>query len=179
MAFELKTTKYSAWVHSLNFVDDTTNINTWVDWHLVPMSRPLVNAPAMKTNIIDLPGADGQIDLSTVVSGKPVYSNRTGTWEFMVQNGWKPNLEFPYDTQSWVTMFSLIMNTLDGKMMKVLLDNESVLDSETGVYSPSWYYKGRITISNWNTGDHYSTITLGYDLEPYKRAWSDSTIKSL
>ena len=177
---DIRTTEYSAWVHSLNFIDKETNINTWVDWHLVPMSRPLVNAPAMKTNIIDLPGADGQIDLSTVVSGKPVYSNRTGTWEFMVQNGWKPNLEFPYDTQSWVTMFSHIMNTLDGKVMSVILDDEMIPDSEICLYyTPSWYYKGRIAINNWNTGDHYSTITLSYDLEPYKRAWTDSTIKSL
>ena len=179
MSIALKTTEYSAWVHSLNFVDDTTNINTWVDWHLVPMSRPLVNAPKMKTCIVDIPGADGQIDLSTVVSGKPVYSNRTGSWEFMVQNGWKPNQSFAYDTASWSTMFSLIMNTLNGKTMKVLLDNESVLDPETNTYSPSWYYEGLITIDNWKTGDKYSTISIAYDLKPYKYSYDDPTIKSL
>ena len=179
MSIALKTTEYSAWVHSLNFVDDTTNINTWVDWHLVPMSRPLVNAPKMKTCIVDIPGVDGQIDLSTVVSGKPVYSNRTGSWEFMVQNGWKPNQSFAYDIASWSTMFSLIMNTLNGKTMKVLLDNESVLDSETNTYSPSWYYEGLITIDNWKTGDKYSTITIAYDLKPYKYSYDDPTIKSL
>lgn len=157
MPIELKTTEYSAWVHSVNFIDDTTNINTWVDWHLVPMSRPLINAPKMKTTIVDIPGADGQIDLSTVVSGKPVYNNRTGTIEFMVQNGFK----------WWADMFSLIMNALNGKTMKMVLDND-----------PEWYYEGLITIDNWKTGDHYSTITISYDVAPYKRKLSDPSTKS-
>ena len=86
---------------------------------------------------------------------------------------------FAYDTASWSTMFSLIMNTLNGKTMKVLLDNESVLDPETNTYSPSWYYEGLITIDNWKTGDKYSTITIAYDLKPYKYSYGDPTIKSL
>ena len=136
--------EYSKWVHSVNF--DT--INTWDDWHLVPMSRPVINPPTRKSIIVDIPGADGHLDLSEVVTGKPVYNNRTGSIEFMVQNGFRP----------WSNMFSTVMNALHGKFMDVVLDDD-----------PMWTYHGLITVSKWTTGDHYSTITIDYDLEPYKR----------
>ena len=135
--------EYSTWVHSVNF----DNINTWEDWHLIPMSRPVINPPTKKTIFVDIPGANGHLDLSEVVSGGPVYNNRTGSIEFMVQNGFKP----------WSEMFSTVMNALHGRYMTVVLDDD-----------PEWSYRGLISVSKWNTGDHYSTITIDYDLEPYK-----------
>ena len=111
------------------------------------MSRPVINPPTKKTVFVDIPGANGRLDLSEVVSGGPVYNNRTGSIEFMVQNGFKP----------WSEMFSTVMNALHGKYMTVVLDDD-----------PEWSYRGLITVSKWNTGDHYSTITIDYDLEPYK-----------
>ena len=44
--------------------------NTWDDWHLIPKSRPLVNPPSVKTNVVDIPGGDGALDLSTALSGR-------------------------------------------------------------------------------------------------------------
>ena len=143
--------EYSKWVHSVNF--DT--INTWDDWHLVPMSRPVINPPTRKSIIVDIPGVDGHLDLSEVVSGGPVYNNRTGSIEFMVQNGFKP----------WPEMFSTVMNALHGKYMNVSLDDD-----------PEWHYRGLISVTKWTTGDHYSTITIDYDLEPYKYNGKDKSL---
>ena len=143
--------EYSKWVHSVNF----DSINTWDDWHLVPMSRPVINPPTKKTVFVDIPGADGRLDLSEVVSGGPVYNNRTGSIEFMVQNGFKP----------WSEMFSTVMNALHGKYMNVSLDDD-----------PEWHYRGLISVSKWTTGDHYSTITIDYDLEPYKYNGKDKSL---
>ena len=143
--------EYSRWVHSVNF----DSINTWDDWHLVPMSRPVINPPTKKTVFVDIPGADGRLDLSEVVSGGPVYNNRTGSIEFMVQNGFKP----------WSEMFSTVMNALHGKYMNVSLDDD-----------PEWHYRGLISVSKWATGDHYSTITIDYDLEPYKYKGKDKSL---
>ena len=69
--------------HSITFGDK----NTWDDWHLIPSTRPLVNPPSRKKNTVDIPGADGSLDLSNVVSGHPVYENRSGSFEFIVENG--------------------------------------------------------------------------------------------
>lgn len=60
------------------------NKDSWKDWHLIPSSRPVFATPEVKTNFIDIPGADGGIDLSEALSGYPVYKNRNGSFKFLV-----------------------------------------------------------------------------------------------
>lgn len=55
--------------------------NTWDDWHIVPSSRPVIKPPTKKTNYLDIPGADGNLDLSEALTGYPVYNNREGSIE--------------------------------------------------------------------------------------------------
>ena len=81
--------------HSITIGDK----NTWDDWHLIPTTRPLFNPPTVKTNIIDIPGGDGVLDLTTALAGRPTYNNRTGSWTFIVQNGFK----------DWTALYSEIM----------------------------------------------------------------------
>ena len=68
--------------HSVNFGDK----NTWDDWKLVPSNRPVIDPPTQKTNYIDIPGADGSLDISTALTGYPVYNDRVGSIEFIVMN---------------------------------------------------------------------------------------------
>ena len=71
--------------HSITFGDK----NTWDDWQIVPSSRPVFNPPSLKRKLLDIPGADGSIDLSESLTGSPVYTNREGSLEFIVMNGYK------------------------------------------------------------------------------------------
>ena len=123
--------------------------NTWEDWHLQPSSRPVVAPPNQKTNFIDIPGSNGHLDLSEVPMGYPVYENRTGSWEFIVVNGYR----------DWDLVYSDIMNYLHGRTMQVILDDD-----------PGYYYEGRLTVSNWtsNTDGTWSTIEISYNLGPFK-----------
>ncbi len=130
-------------LHSVTFGDR----NTWEDWHLIPSSRPVFSPPPKKKKTVDIPGSDGSLDLSEVVSGKPVYENRTGSMEFIVANGFKP----------WQELYSEIMNYLHGKRMKAVLSDD-----------PDHYYEGAFDISEWRSEDHYSTITIEYEVSPYK-----------
>ena len=52
--------------------------NTWDDCYLIPTSRPVVNPPSVKTNMIEIPGGDGVLDLTTALAGRVLYKNRTG-----------------------------------------------------------------------------------------------------
>ena len=61
--------------------------NTWDDWYLIPSSRPVINPPKPKTKYIDIPGADGHLDLSTALTGDIAYECREGSLEFYVDNG--------------------------------------------------------------------------------------------
>ena len=95
--------------------------NTWDDWHLVPTSRPKFNMPNVKTNYVDIPGGDGVIDLTTTLTGRPVYGNRQGSFEFLVMN----------DYGDWYERYSDIAMYLHGKEYRVVLDDD-----------PDWYYEG-------------------------------------
>lgn len=129
--------------------------NTWDDWHLIPKERPLFNPPAPKYNFMDLPGANGTVDLSDVLSNKyPVYEDRKGSIEFYVMNGYK----------EWYNAYSDIMNFCHGEKCKLILEDE-----------PSYYYRGRVSVNAWRSEKDWSKIVLDYQLEPFKYELFDST----
>ena len=121
--------------------------NTWDDWHLIPSSRPLFNPPAVKTNMIEIPGGDGVLDLTTALTGRPLYQNRTGSIEFYVQNGFKP----------WANLYSEIMGYLHGQRLQAILEDD-----------PDYYYQGRFSVNAWKSDQQWSLITIDYDVEPFK-----------
>lgn len=143
--------------HSITFVNDNgQERNTWTNWSLIPSNRPIFTAPSPKTNYVDIPGSNGQLDLSEVVSGKPTFEDRTGSIEFVVLK--------PYvDDGSWLQLYSEIMEFLHGQSMECYLADE-----------PYYRYRGRFDIS-WETGQNASAVTINYDVYPYKLepSWSD------
>lgn len=131
--------------HSITIGD----MNTWDSWHLIPKSRPLFNPPSVKTNYIEIPGGDGSLDLTTALAGRPVYKNRTGSWEFYVENGYK----------DWSVLYSEIMTYLHGKKLKAILEDD-----------PDYYYEGRFAVNAWKSDPNWSIITIDYEVAPYKRS---------
>ncbi len=123
--------------------------NTWDDWHLIPSSRPLFSPPTVKTNTVDIPGGDGVLDLSTALAGRPTYNNRTGSWTFYVENGFK----------NWSVLYSEIMVYLHGQTFKAFLEDD-----------PGYYYEGRFSVNAWKSDKDYSQITIDYDVAPYKQS---------
>ncbi len=131
--------------HSITF----GNKNTWDDWHLIPTSRPYMELPEIKTNIIDIPGAYGSLDISESLVGHILYENRQGSLEFYIDHEyWK----------SWVDTFHTIASYLHGQRMKCILEDD-----------PGYYYDGRFTVSKWSSEESYSKITIDYDVYPFKK----------
>lgn len=134
--------------HSITFGD----YNTWDDWHLIPKIRPVINLPEEKTITVTVPGRNGYVDLSQGITGYPTYKNREGELEFYVMNDhWS----------AWYIAYSEIMRALQGKRVKVILEDD-----------PGYYYYGLVWVSNWSSDKGYSTITFSYNLEPFKRSLS-------
>lgn len=121
--------------------------NTWSDWHLIPSSRPSVAHPSIVTRFVEVPGADGMLDLTTFLTGRPNYGQRQGNLQFIVDN----------DHENWETIRMKIANTLHGKRLKMRLMDD-----------PGYYYEGRFTVGNWEPGSDHSRIQITYNLEPYK-----------
>lgn len=129
--------------HSVVFGDK----NTWDDWHIVPSSRPTFSMPEVKENFVDIPGADGIIDLTDSLIKRPTYKNREGDFEFIVVN----------DYGEWSERYSEIANFLHGRAMKCYLEDD-----------PGYYYQGRFSVDNWKSDKNWSLITIKYNVEPYK-----------
>ena len=128
-----------------NFVSQA---NTWEDWHLIPSSRPTIVTPQPKTNLVKIPGRSGSLDLSNYLYGThPVYGPRTGTLEFYVAN----------DIEPWMDIRRKIAAVLHGKRIKMVLEDE-----------PEYYYEGRFKFSVWNSGNGHSTVSIEYQLDPFK-----------
>lgn len=122
--------------------------HSWKHWHLIPTSRPVINPPTERTNLVTVPGMDGSWDLSQAVAQRPVYDDREGTLEFYVENGY----------WDWNTAYTTIQNALAGKRHMVILDDDR-----------SHFYYGAVWVDKWKSDKGHSTIALKYRLNPYKK----------
>lgn len=157
--------------HSLIIGKDSKWYNTWDDWYLIPSSRPLVNPPVPKTKFVDVPGRDGVIDLSELINPYTVYGNRGGSIEFHVLNR---NMDSFYNeltakqqkdfSWSWYNAYSTIMSLIQGRsgLKFILLDDLN------------FYYEGRISVNSWKSSENWSSITLDYNVQPWKKRMNTS-----
>ena len=137
--------------HSITFTDifeAEQPKNSWDDWHLIPVSRPLVNPPPKNVKKVDIPGLNGSLDFSDLLTGYATYQNRTGRWDFYVAN----------DYWEWEIAYSTIMSYLHGKTMKCVLEDD-----------PAYYYYGELAVDEWFSDKVNSKISISYDLYPYKK----------
>lgn len=136
---------YYEGAHSVIFGDK----HSWEDWFLIPASRPTIAPPPFKDNHLDLPGMNGKLDISEILIGKPLYDNRTGSFDFFVDQ--RPDW-------TWEIAKETILNYIHGKRMKVILTDEL-----------EYYYTGRLTINALRSDKAYSSITINYNFEPFKK----------
>lgn len=133
--------------HSLIFQDGNTKINTWDNWHLIPSSRPVVAQPTAVYKYVDIPGRDGQLDMTDYLVGRPTYSDRKGAFEFYVANGYG----------NWASRRAEIASFLNGKVLKLYLEDE-----------PQYYYKGRFFLKEWRSEANWSKVNIEYQVDPYR-----------
>lgn len=160
--------------HSIRFLKNGVWFDTWEDFHMAPKARPFVADPPVKTNYIDVPGADGSLDYTEALTDSVLYGNRTGQWDFIV--------DLPYEVDSKVgaitginvsnaiSFQSAILKFFHGrKFDQIILTDELGYDfrDKTKVVD-GYFYTGRITAKTSLATKDYIQITLQYNLEPYK-----------
>ena len=133
-------------LHSLVLNDQ---IDTWDDWKIVSVKRPVFFEPDLRSEYAEVPGRDGSLDMTEVLTGYPLYENRTGTLQFFLYD----------DSVKALTKLNTIRNYLHGKKHKIVLSDE-----------PEYYYIGRLMMheSHPTTEGEYAVFDLEYNLEPYK-----------
>ncbi len=126
--------------------------NTFTEWGLVPTSRPVIQPPAVKTIYVDLPSSHGVLDYTDLLLAETPFGQREGSWEFALRPG-----------RNWARVYSSILNYLHGVRHKVILEDD-----------PTFLYMGRLSVNEWKSDASYSTITIDYNLDPFKYSVASS-----
>ena len=100
------------------------DIKTFTDWGL-KLESINISFPEAKTDLLDIPGANGLLDLSEV-NGQICYKNPNADLEFL------PCLTIHTE---WHDLSSKIAKTLHGKVIKCVLPDD-----------PNYYYEGRFSL---------------------------------
>lgn len=121
--------------------------NTAEDWVMAPSSRPVVTVPPVNVHSISVPGGNGELDLTTSLTGFPTYGNRTGSFEFIVMN----------DIRPWTVTYDMLLGYMQGRAMQMIAYDE-----------PNYYYEGRMSLNAMKSDQHNSQITIDYSFKPFK-----------
>lgn len=122
--------------------------HTWKDWHLIPCNRPDFADAEPRLVYLEIPGADGELDASTALTGRVLYEMREGSFDFWVDND---------RTESWYQLYTKMKRYVQGRNLKVILDDD-----------PLWYYEGRFWFSDPEQDNYNMKVTLNYKVKPYK-----------
>lgn len=119
------------------------NYHSYNDLRLI-LTKKEVGSPAVKETKIEIEGADSYLDL-TDFFGEPKYQN--------------VNHKFDFSTieKNSLSLFSTIKNTLHGKKVRIILDDD-----------PAFYYVGRLSVSGFTSEKGIGSLTIEADCEPYK-----------
>jgi len=164
-------------------------VHSWNDLYLIPLERPVIPPPEVKTNLVDIPGGNGSIDLTNALTGEPCYKDRTGSIEFMVV---RKNMDLEVYKETTGQMIRPDLSALNAEVrydpwtpdhpgdpsvapMYWVVRYREIMESIHGVsgpmiYSedPSCFYKGRFSVSDWKTGDTYSTVSVNFIASPFR-----------
>lgn len=122
--------------------------HTFYDYGLYVTNNNPVAPPEPKTQYIQIPGRNGDIDLTELLSGYTIYNNRIIT---LVLGGKKnPN--------HWNSFMSGFLNEIHGKKVKIVFDDDK-----------DYYYIGRAVVKpDYARGNEIATFTVEINAEPYK-----------
>lgn len=119
------------------------------DWDLLMVDKD-IGEPNVMTNYLQIPGLDGELDLTESL-GDVKYSNRQLTFKFdMFQHSSK-----------WWKLKSDISNYLHGIKHRIVLDVDS-----------DYYYLGRCEVAEFTHDTAVAHITINCKCDPYKYKYS-------
>lgn len=129
-------------------------LHSYDEWGLILTEKEL-KSPDIKTYTVELEGSNGVLDF-TDFFGAVKYENRQLTFKFII-----PKVE----AQGFLYLYSLVQETLHGKKMQVILDDD-----------PAWFYYGRVSVNEWKSNKSIGEIVIEVDAEPFKQSISETSV---
>ena len=129
--------------------------DSYNNWNLFLKENPKISSPELKTYMVEIPGRNGQLDLTDSVFGGVKYKDREIKLAF---------LSYAVQEQ-WASIVESMMESLHGKKMRIILPDD-----------PSYYYYGRMVVEP-DYGRHVLTIKVTATVEPYKTSINEGVKK--
>lgn len=129
--------------------------HSYRDYGLWFRERPDVGDPGAKVNLVDIPGADGSLDITEAVTGEVKYYDRTLVFKFAA----KANTAEQQDLKR------RLRNELHGKRMNIILDEDS-----------DYYYDGRLSVVFENVMPWKMWVTITAVCDPYKYSLEETSV---
>ncbi len=122
--------------------------HSYDDWGLYVTNTDYIGEPKQNTNYVAIPGRDGLLDLSDVITGRPTYSGR----EIKIL------LAGHRDKVNWDSVISTFRNNINGRICRLTFDNDK-----------SYYWRGRIEINDFESVLNLGTFQVDIpNADPYK-----------
>ena len=136
--------------NSVTFVVESTEreFHSHEDWGLYVTNTDYIKEPKQKLSYVDVPGRDGQIDLSDILTGRPTYSGRELNIEFAGHR----------DKVSWDSVISTFRNAINGRICRIIFDNDK-----------SYFWRGRVDIKDFSSALNRGVFKVNIpNADPYK-----------
>lgn len=124
-------------------------IHSYRDLNLV-LSKVDVSPAAPKTTYVDIPGADGSLDLSEAL-GEVKFYDRTLKFTFTMHPGGD------LSEAAWEAKKTQVSNRLNGLACQIALDKD-----------PGYYWQGRASVDEYQSNKRVRQIVVSAVVRPYK-----------
>ncbi len=114
-------------------------------------------SPEPQETYVQVPGRDGELDLSEALSGEIHYNNGTITLTFQTTG--------KVCGKTWTGLRDTLMNDLHGKTTEIVFDDD-----------PDWVYKARCTVSGTPAAGQIYELTVTCNTEPFKTKGSSQLL---
>jgi hypothetical protein len=125
------------------------NIHSFFDLNLI-LSVVEITPAIPKTVYVDIPGADGALDL-TEANGEVKYSDRTFKFTFTM------NPAFDLSERAWEEKKTEVSNRLNGLACRITLDKD-----------PDYYWQGRCSVDSYKSDRRLRQFVVVARVRPYK-----------
>lgn len=133
------------------------DIHSFYDLNLI-LSAVDIAPASPKTDYVDIPGADGALDL-TEANGEVRYSDRTHKFTFAM------NPASDLSEAAWVEKMTEVSNRLNGRACRITLDKD-----------PDYYWQGRCTVDSYKSNKRLRQFVISARVRPYKYKQTETVV---
>lgn len=123
-------------------------LDTLADWGLAVGNNNYIGDPVQETNYVNIPGASAMLDMSEVLTGKPVFKSRPIN---ILLGGKKKRLD-------WDSIISTFRNEIEGQVVHLTFSNDQF-----------FFWRGRVNVTDFDRTREIGSFKLSIPMaDPYK-----------